>query len=115
MWERVTELLTRMGVHTRGATAKGRGTVEPQEDNPAIEFRPLNPRQAAALGVDTALVCPVTRQRLQKGALLYLCRDCNTTYSAEGWHFLEKTDRGRCCHCRHTGSVVPYHEGGTPL
>lgn len=81
--------------------------------HPDIDFRSLSPNQAAALGQDTALVCPVTRQTLQRGDALFLCRSCNTTFSAEGWNFLRETDKGRCCQCRHIGSVIPFREGET--
>lgn len=113
MWERLTELLTRIGILSDAAPQETKGVVE-RPDDPDIEFRSLNPPQAAAVGIDTAMICPVTRQSLQKGSLLYLCRNCNTAYSAEGWAFLRETDKGRCCHCRHVGSVVPFYARETP-
>ena len=113
MWERLTELWARIGFR-RGGTSAAPDLAAERADDADIEFRSLSPAQAAALGADTGLLCPVTRLPLQKGSFLYLCRDCNTAYSAEGWDFLRKTDRGRCCHCRHTDSVVPLREGEIP-
>ena len=110
MWERLTELLTKIGLR-RGETVEALEIV----DDPDIQFQSLSPTQAAALGTGAALICPVTRQLLQEVNFFYLCRDCNTAYSAEGWDFLRETDHGRCCHCRHIGSVVPCRQGETHL
>jgi hypothetical protein len=107
----VTELLTRIGLLPEEPAPQAREALESTREA-EIEFWPLSPQQAAALGSDTALVCPVTRQSLTNDAPLYLCRDCNTAYSAEGWLFLRETDKGRCCQCRHIGSVLPYRDGG---
>lgn len=116
MWERLIELLTKIGILSSDAATEERPEPETADDeNPEIDFRSLNPPQAAAIGIDTALVCPVTRASLKKGSLFYVCRDCNTAYSAEGWAFLRETDKGRCCNCRHTGSVVPFTESEKPL
>ena len=110
MWERLKAWLENFGIRPRGAEAVSRlDGILP--DDPDIDFRSLSPPQVAALGADTALVCPVTRKSLQKGEHLYLCRNCNTAYSAEGWNFLRETDKGRCCHCRQQGSVLPFQEG----
>jgi hypothetical protein len=114
MRERLTALLTRMGLLRDNTLQSSRDAAE-LPDDPNVEFRSLSPPQAAALGIDTALVCPVTRQSLQTGSFLYLCRNCNTAYSAEGWDFLRETDKGRCCHCRQVGTVVPFREGETHL
>ena len=114
MRERLTELLAKIRNFLSGRPDGDDQDGEASKHDPSIEFRPLSPPQAAALGADTALVCPVTRQSLQTGSvLLYLCRDCNTSYSAEGWDFLKKMDKGRCCNCRHVGSVVPFHGGSS--
>ena len=112
MWERLTELLVKMGILSRDLPVEAEPVAEAPDD-PNIEFRSLDPKQAAALGADTALICPVTRKSLRRGSLFYLCRDCNTAYSVEGWEFLRRTDKGRCCNCRHIGSVVPFHGGGS--
>lgn len=110
MWERLAALLRRLDLLPEETLKKEeRGRAGP--DDPEIDFRSLNPPQAAALGTDTALICPVTRQSLEKGGLLYLCQDCNTAYSAEGWDFLREMDKGRCCNCRSIGTVFPFHEG----
>lgn len=105
MRERMAEWLKKMGLLQEEDSEK-----EPQKDegpeSPEIEFHALDPKQAAALGEGAALICPVTRTALQQNSLYYLCRDCNTAYSREGWDFLREHDKGRCCHCRHTGSVV---------
>ncbi len=111
MWERWIALLSRMGIFSRDLPLADAPAAEEPED-PSIEFRSLDPSQAAALGSHAALICPVTRKSLQKGSPLYLCRECNTAYSVEGWDFLRKTDRGRCCNCRRIGTVVRFHEGG---
>ena len=110
MWERLKEWLNELGLLPGRTEAVSRVDTT-QGDDPDIEFHSLSPTQAAALGADAALVCPVTRKSLRKGDFLYLCRDCNTAYSAEGWDFLRNTDKGRCCYCRHSGSVVPCREG----
>jgi hypothetical protein len=110
MWRRLTELLARIGILSRDLPLEDEPVVDGPDD-PEIQFRSLNPPRTDAIGDDNALVCPVTRVSLHQGSLLYLCRDCNTAYSAEGWAFLRETDKGRCCHCRHIGSVVPFHGG----
>jgi hypothetical protein len=109
MWERLIEFLSRLGFEV-GDPAKEKGKETESQHDPNIEFRSLDPKQAAALGLDTELVCPVTRKPLLKGTRFYVCRDCNTAYSVEGWDFLKQTDKGRCCNCRHIGSVV-FHGG----
>ena len=111
MWERLVALLRRLDLLSEENVKKEAQEIE-GPDNPEIEFRSLNPPQAAALGADAALICPVTRQSLHRDGLLYLCRECNMAYSAEGWEFLRTTDKGRCCHCRCAGSVLPFHAGG---
>ena len=110
MWYRLIALLSKLGIISRDLPLEDRPTAE-EPDDPRIEFRTLNPPQAAALGSDTALVCPVTRKSLQKGSSLYVCRECNTAYSIEGWEFLRQTDKGRCCNCRRIGSVMRFQEG----
>ena len=112
MWDRLREMLGKLGLLPAEAPTKH--SIE-TPDNPEIDFRPLSLQEAAALGADTALVCPVTRQSLQRGDALFLCSNCNTAYSVEGWNFLRKTDRGRCCQCRHIGAVKPFRERETSL
>jgi hypothetical protein len=109
MWSPLEALLARIGLLPATTEVVSRPDAP---DDPDIAFRSLSPPQAAALGADTALVCPVTRKALRKSDGLYLCNYCNTAYSAEGWDFLRETDKGRCCHCRQSGSVRPFREGG---
>ena len=54
------------------------------------------------------LVCPVTRQTLDPARPLYQCEQCGTSFSAEGWKFLQDADKGRCCACdtRNTIKIV---------
>jgi hypothetical protein len=109
MWSPLEALLMRIGLLPERTEDVSCPDVS---DDPDITFRSLSPPQAAALGADAALVCPVTRKSLRTSDGFYLCGYCNTAYSSEGWDFLRETDKGRCCHCRQSGSVLPFHEGG---
>jgi hypothetical protein len=53
------------------------------------------------------LMCPVTRQPLEIGQTLFQCRQCGMNYSAAGWKFLQKADKGRCCGCESRNTVKP--------
>ena len=53
-------------------------------------------------------VCPVTRQTLQTGTQIFLCNQCGTAYSSEGWEFLVEVDRGKCCNCHNQNSVQSF-------
>lgn len=57
----------------------------------------LIPRSAPG---DQAALCPVTRQTLDEGRMIYRCVRCHLSFSAEGWQFLKEMDRGRCCGCQ---------------
>jgi hypothetical protein len=53
-------------------------------------------------------VCPVTRQSLKAGTQIFLCSQCGTAYSPEGWEFLVEVDRGKCCNCHNQNSVQSF-------
>lgn len=69
-----------------------------QRGTPSAEF-PRDP---------VACVCPVTRQTLQAGSQIFMCQQCGTAYSPEGWEFLQEVDKGRCCNCHAPGTIQPY-------
>lgn len=55
--------------------------------------------------VISTCVCPVTRQSLIPGSQIYMCQNCGTAYSPEGWEFLQEVDKGRCCNCRAENTI----------
>lgn len=55
-----------------------------------------------------ACICPVTRQALKPGTQIYLCQQCGTAYSAEGWEFLVDVDKARCCNCHAQNTVQSF-------
>jgi len=55
-----------------------------------------------------ACICPVTRQRLQGGSQIFMCNQCGTSYSPEGWEFLQEVDKGKCCNCHAPSTIQPY-------
>jgi hypothetical protein len=57
---------------------------------------------------EESCVCPVTRQSLRRGQKIYQCRQCKIAYSPEGWEFLRKMERGRCCGCKGKDTVFPF-------
>ena len=57
-------------------------------------------------------VCPVTRQKLLAGSQIFICQNCGTSYSPEGWEFLQEVDRGRCCNCHTAGTIQPFTLSG---
>ncbi len=57
------------------------------------------------------LLCPVTREQIR--GEVYICTKCQMCYSAAGWEFLHKMDRGRCCGCHNRNTIVR-GKGGTP-
>ena len=59
-----------------------------------------------------ACVCPVTRQKLQAGSQIFICHQCGTSYSPEGWEFLQEVDKGRCCNCHTAGTIQPFTLSG---
>lgn len=57
-------------------------------------------------------VCPVTRQKLQAGSQIFMCQQCGTAYSPEGWEFLQDVDKGRCCNCHAPETIQPFTLSG---
>ena len=51
------------------------------------------------------MVCPITRQPLDPARPLFQCEHCGMCYSPEGWKFLLKSDKGRCCGCECQNTV----------
>ena len=107
MWQRMNTLWADFRARLNGETEDPAAVPDRNAKDAEIEFQSLSASEAAAQGRDQELICPVTRKSLKKGARLYLCRACNTSYSPEGWEFLKKTDKGRCCNCRERNSVFP--------
>lgn len=76
-----------------------------------IEFEALGP---GAVPLQTTVAppedarCPITRHTLVPGQLLYQCQQCGLTFSKEGWQFLKKVDRGRCCGCHSRNTIRPF-------
>ncbi|HLK56972.1 MAG TPA: SWIM zinc finger family protein [Chthonomonadaceae bacterium] len=52
-------------------------------------------------------ICPITRQPITGDRTIYQCRRCNTSYSPEGWEFLQQADKGRCCSCHARDTIAP--------
>ena len=55
----------------------------------------------------TDCLCPVTRQPITKSRTIYQCRQCQTSYSPEGWEFLQQSDQGRCSTCHQRKTIAP--------
>src|SRR5579872_2226833 len=111
MFEMLTEALERaaMAVHTawnrlvRSLPLRGARIVElePPELR-EIDFQPITPASASSRALpsgERVWICPVTRQSLTPGNGVWQCTQCKMPYSREGWEFLRKTARGRCCGC----------------
>lgn len=107
MWQRARAIWANFMQRMSGSTPEPLSIPASVTDESEIDFRSLSASEADAKGTDQELVCPVTRAILKRGSRLYRCNSCNTTFSPEGWEFLRKNDRGRCCSCRLRGTVFP--------
>ena len=111
MLERFRRLVARLRGEAPPATPYGPETQAERE----MDFQPLSPIAGSSTGKasgagnprDVNCVCPVTRRPLRAGMRIYQCRECKMSYSPEGWEFLRKTDRGRCCGCRSARTIFP--------
>ncbi len=56
-------------------------------------------------------VCPITRHPLDVHHLFYRCERCSLSFSVEGWDFIKRLDRGRCCGCHTRGTIRPVPTG----
>lgn len=69
-----------------------------------VEFNPIEPG-ATCQGVTDPLLCPVTRQQIDRANIVFQCSECRTSYSKSGWEFLRDVNRGRCCACSARGTI----------
>jgi len=59
-----------------------------------------------SVSITGEMLCPITRLPLRSGQKMYQCLHCGQFYSPEGWEFLRKMDRGRCCACRQRKTIA---------
>ncbi len=74
-----------------------------------LALRNQNTQNNTVSTAKEAYICPVTRQTLAAGSLVFQCRQCSTTYSPEGWEFMRQSNHGRCCNCNSQNSVFSLH------
>ena len=76
---------------------------------PPVIANPAPSRAASAASIK--LVCPITRQPLNPNRPMLQCSHCGLCYSPEGWAFLRKEARGRCCNCDARNTVKEVASG----
>lgn len=90
-----------------------------EEEDREIEFHTISPLSAGrneTLAPHMRMsVCPITRQALKPGQIIYECRACRMTYSEEGWEFQRQVDKGRCCGCRNRKTVFQLIENSADV